>query len=220
MAVSRSHPIAVAVVALAVSSRLKLRELKTMNDHKKQVVALLQEFVHTLNLRNRSLASFASVLFLLPTGPMNDGATAAEIILSYTEIVQQVRPERTFRLSRSVRLSLRGGNVITSSSVWTNRQETVSKSYEGRLGTTHVSRERDKSTWSVKDSKTLVRTVEGVQHISVITVTTQSDTSCSVTVSYALKPGFREYLYHRQVDRAPLYVRSISAENLTCRINP
>jgi len=151
---------------------------------------------------------------------MSDRATAAEITVSWTEIQQQVRPERTFRMSRSIRLSLRGGNVITNSGVWKNPEGRVfSKGNEGRLGAMHVG-ERNKATWSVKDSKSLVHTVEGAQHISRITVTAQSDTSCSATISYALKPGFQEYLYFREVDRAPTYIRSLSAENMTCRINP
>ena len=192
-----------------------------MKGVQKCLAPTFQALVNKSILSNPGLVLAATVLFLLSAGPMSYSATAAEIILSWTEIQEQVRPQRrTFRMARSIRLSLRGGNVITHSGVWTDPQgRAFSKGNEGRLGTVHVG-EKNKATWSVKDSKSLVRTVEGVQHTSVITVTTQSDTSCSATISHALKPGFQEYLYFREVDGAPTYMRSLSAENLTCRINP
>jgi len=95
-----------------------------------------QALVNKSNLSNPGLVLAATVLFLLPAGPMSYSATAAEIILSWTEIQEQVRPQRTVRMARSIRLSLRGGNVITQSGVWTNPQgRAISKSNEGRLGT-------------------------------------------------------------------------------------
>jgi len=172
----------------------------------------------TSNLRNGGLVSVATVLFLLPAGPMSYSATAAEIVVSWTAVQQQLRPlQRTFRMPETVRLSLRGGNVITHGHVATTAGNSHSSSTEGHLGKPS---EKTKALWSVKDSKTLVRTYNEAQHTSVVTVVRQSDTSCAATVSFALKPGFREYLVFRYVDGVPTYIRSISAENVTCRINP
>jgi len=165
----------------------------------------------------------ATVLFLLLLWPIRDIATAAEIVVAWTEIHQQVRPhQRTSRVSKTIRLLLQGGNVISESFNATLEGKSASRAIEGQLGNSIKLREKgSNASWSVKDSKSLVRTQDGVQHTSVITVTTQSDNSCSAAISFALKPGFHEYRLPGIPDYTRGYFfRSLTAENVTCRISP
>ena len=175
---------------------------------------------NALILRNFGFVSMAAVLLLLAAGSIGDRAAAAEIVVSWTEVQQEVRPRPGFnRVSKSIRLSLRGGNVISDSFVATNGPKSSYRTNAGRLGNSIDFSSESKATWSVKDSKSLVRTQDRAQHASVITVTTQSDTSCSATISYALKPGFQEYRLVR-VSGHVVYLRSLSAENVSCRTSP
>ena len=162
-----------------------------------------------------------SVPMLLLDGLFAVEVRAAEIVVSWTEVQEEVRPRQGTRsVARTVRLSLRGGNVIADNVVTSGaRGRSNTKSAEGRLGDSMTSG-KSKVSWSVRDSKSLVRTQDYPQHRSVIRVTTQSDTACVATVSFSLRPGFQEYRLKRIADGEVMFFRSLSAENVSCRITP
>jgi hypothetical protein len=168
----------------------------------------------------RSLALAVSICILIAAGPFAYDAIAAEVVVSWTEVQEQVRPKQfTGRVAKTVRLSLRGGNVIGENSVSVvGRGKGKSKDIDGRFGNS-ISSGKSRVSWSVQDSKSLVRTQDSPQQTQVIRITTQSDTACVATVSFRLKPGFREYRLRRS-DGELMYFRSLSAENVSCRVNP
>jgi hypothetical protein len=148
-------------------------------------------------------------------------AAAAEITVSWTEVQQQSRPQpRMNSVSKSVRLTLQGGSAISEQFEARNmRGRARSSVLEGRL---REGMERGRSTvaWRVGDSKTLVRTASLPQHTMTIRVRTLSDSSCEAAVSYHLKPGFREYRMRSIRDGEPLYMSSITPQQVTCSVRP
>jgi hypothetical protein len=144
-------------------------------------------------------------------------AGAVEITVSWTEVQREIRPRiGTWRSTKSVRLSLHGDDTISDSTLSMNeRGLTSSRTAEGRLG---EEIEDTGSSWEVKDSKTLLRTNVRRQHIQTIRVTTLSDTTCRAEVKFTLKAGFVEFQLVRTSNGEFMYVRSISAEKVSCRV--
>jgi len=148
-------------------------------------------------------------------------AAAAEITVSWVEVQQQTRPlMRMNSVSKSVRLTLQGGSAISEQFEARNmRGRSMSTALEGRLRE-GMQRGRGTVAWRVGDSKTLVRTASGPQQSQTIRVRTLSDTSCEATVSYHLKPGFHEYRMRSMRDGEPVYMSSISPQQVTCSVRP
>src|SRR5688572_9387482 len=163
-----------------------------------------------------AVVSLVAAVILIPVGSFVGEATAAEVVVSWTEVQEEIRPRQaTHRVAKRITLTLQGGNVITDSSVSTSaRGQSTSKGREGRLGAS-IESKRGSVSWSVQSSKSLVRTQSRPQHVDVIRVTTHFDTSCAATVSFRLKPGFREYRLRRISDGESMYFRSLSAENVS-----
>jgi len=149
-------------------------------------------------------------------------ASAAEIVVSWNTIQQEVRPQQAVRTVRSsVRLTLRGGSAIAETAENINargmrrtatREGQFRDAIAGGMGNRPV-------TWRVAGPKTLVRTASLAQHTVTIRVTTISDTSCAATVSYRLKPGFREYRLTRMATGEPMYLSSMSADQVSCTVS-
>jgi len=146
---------------------------------------------------------------------LSEAASAAEIVVSWHEVQEEVRPKpHTAWADKSLRLDLQGGSAISQTGSATDRRgKSSGGSASGQLGT-----QMKKSTWQVQDSKTLVRTQDQAQQIQVVRVRTTSDNTCSAEVSYHLKPGFREYLLHRISNNEEVFYSSLRAENVSCRI--
>src|SRR5215467_809790 len=148
-----------------------------------------------LRFRTLGFVSVPAALFLFATGAINAEATAAEIVVSWTEVQDQLMPKQFIRrIPKSVVLSLRGGNVISDGSTLTNeRMQSRARDLNGQLGDPMRIGDSRSVSWSVHDRNTLVRTQDRPQHIDVIRITTRSNTTCIATISYALKSGFKEY---------------------------
>jgi hypothetical protein len=145
---------------------------------------------------------------------------AAEIVVSWTEVTEQVRPRPgTFSTTKSVRLTLQGGSAIAETYSVTNaRGKTNIHSSGGRLrGSLNVSKAIT-SSWRVQSSSALVRTANRLQHTETIRVVVDSDRSCRATISYQLKPGFHEYRMTSIARGHPVYMRSISVPQISCRV--
>ena len=171
-----------------------------------------------LGLRSLKLLG-VPVLLSVPIQARVIDAQAAEIVVSWTQVEHQVRPQQgTWRVSRSVRLTLRGGNAVSESVSATNaRGQSWTGSAEGRLrDSMQVSGTPRSTTWKVQDSRTLIRTFSGSQHLEVIRVTMDASGACRAQVSYQLKPGFAEYRMLSISRRTPLYFSSLQAEQIRC----
>ena len=168
------------------------------------------------------------LLFPVLTNP--SPAKAAEIVVSYTTVQHEARPRQGGLWDTAVRihLKLQGGNVLGETVYADNlhgRTRTVNR--EGRFrDSMTVSTTRGNVgplggvSWTVEDSKTLARRADASQHIHTIRVIITSDTTCRADVSYHLKPGFREYKFTSIKTGVPIYLSSIRARNITCRVAP
>lgn len=149
-------------------------------------------------------------------------ASAAEIVVSWTTVQQEVRPAQAVRtVQSSVRLTLRGGSAIaeTAENV-TPRGMRRSATREGQFRDPIGGGTGNRPvTWRVEGPKTLVRTQSFAQHTVTVRVTTISDTSCAATVSFRLKPGFREYRVTRMINGQPMYLSSMSADQISCTVS-
>ena len=145
-------------------------------------------------------------------------AGAVEFVISYVEVQNEVRPKQaTWSVNKSVTVKLHGGNAISDSySARTTSGYSASLSGEGKFRDSMVQGARSQTSWRVQDSNTLVRTWARAQHTETMRLSV-SGKSCSATISYRLKPGFREYMTLAIRDRQPLYFSSISAQNISCR---
>ena len=170
-------------------------------------------------VRNRLAAYGALALASLTLGTTTAGA--AEIVVTWVLVDQEIRPQQGLRHSNaSVRLSLRGGSAIAESSEFMNmRGQRNGRSLEGQFrnpmgaGLANV-------TWRVQDARTLVRTSESSQHTATVRVTTTGTNSCRATVSYRLKHGFREYRITRISTGEPVFVSRMHADQIKCTVSP
>ncbi len=169
-------------------------------------------------LRRAALICGASIALVVCTAAL---ATAAEITVSWTEVQQQVRPlARVNSVSKSIRLTLQGGNAISDHFEARNmRGRTFNTAVDGRLRE-GMGLGRSTVAWRVGDSKTLVRTASLPQYTLTVRVRTLSDTSCAATVSYRLKPGFREYRMRSIAGPEPVFLSSISPQQVACSVRP
>ena len=168
-------------------------------------------------LRRTRVCAAAAVLsgaMMLAAAP----ADAAEIVVSWTLAHQEVRPQLAARTSAvSIRLNLQGGSTISERSQAMNtRGQTNTGNREGQFRAAMGN--RGNVTWRVQNAKTLVRTSEGPQHTMTVRVSTIGENACRATVSYRLKPGFREYLLKRISNGEAMFVSSMRAEDIKCAV--
>jgi hypothetical protein len=153
------------------------------------------------------------VLLFVSLLTCSSAVQAAEIGVSFTEVRQAARPTPgTTRVAKSYSLTLRGGNAISYSRTF---QSKVMGAGDGQLGMPNPS-SRNQSAWKVENRSTLIRIVRLPQHVEEIRVTKDTDTSCRATVSYHLKPGYKEF----SVGRPETFLSAVSAENIVCQVSP
>jgi hypothetical protein len=169
----------------------------------------------------RRIVALGGLLSLLGT-LWHSAAGAAEIVVTWTSVLQEVRPQQGLRRSSAVvRLTLQGGNVITERAESMNlRGQRLGSTRHGQLRSPLPisSLGRPAITWRVQDARRLVRTVDASQHTMTLRVTTTAASSCRASISYRLKPGFREYRVRRISNGEPMFVSSIRAEDIACRV--
>ena len=166
------------------------------------------------HFRNRWLRPTLAAAGLFLAGQ----ASAVEFVVSYVEVQNEVRPRQaTWSVNKSVTLKLQGGSAISEGySSRTTSGHSANLSGEGKFRDTMAHGAGGGTSWRVEDSKTLVRTWNRAQHVETMRVTVNGK-SCGATISYQLKPSFREYMMLAIRDRQPLYFSSVSAQNITCR---
>jgi hypothetical protein len=146
-------------------------------------------------------------------------ASAADIVVSWTQIANHVRPEvRTSRSAKTIRLTLRDGGVTESRTVTDQRGRTKTRSGDSKFRDTMKLSNRVASSWSIEDANTLVRTESLPQHTEVVRVTKTSDSACTAQINYQLKPGYHEFQFRRIRSNVLNYATSVSAQDVTCRI--
>jgi hypothetical protein len=161
-----------------------------------------------------------AVAILCAASAFMSSARAAEIEVSWVEVQQEVRPKKvTSTTSKSVRLTLAAdGKISDRYSATNSRGKTNARNGEGRFRDGISGYKSTRVSWQVKDSKTLVRTWNREQHVQIIQVTANSDSSCRADVSLRLKPGFREYLMYHISDGKPAYYSAISVTQIKCTV--
>jgi Caspase domain len=151
----------------------------------------------------------------------NEGAAPSEklapkeIVVSWVEIQQGVRPKNTYRVKKNVRLGLYGGSSISDTFRATNSiGATQTTTVNGIIGSPIG---RLALLWNVPDTNTLIRTVNQFQSSLTIRVTVGVSNVCRAQVTWDLRPGFSEYKFRtiRNPDNF-IYLRSISVEGISC----
>lgn len=149
-------------------------------------------------------------------------ADNVQVVVSWTEVQTEYSPrQETWRPTREVRLTLRGGSQLSENAAITptsGRGPARTTSGEGKFREALAGDMKTRATWQVGGPKSLVRTQNYRQHVTTIRVTVTSSNSCQAHVSFKLKPGFRDYFFISIVDRREMHVSSVSAENVACRI--
>ncbi len=171
-------------------------------------------------VRNRLAAYGALALASLLLGTTTAGA--AEIVVTWVLVHQEIRPQQGLRHSSnaSVRLSLRGGSEIAESYECDEHARAAKRTIaRGAVPQPHGGGLAN-VTWRVQDARTLVRTSERSQHTETVRVTTIGTNSCRATVSYRLKHGFREYRVTRISTGEPLFVSRVHADQIKCTVSP
>ena len=118
-------------------------------------------------VRDRLAAYGALALASLTLGTTTAGA--AEIVVTWVLVHQEIRPQQGLRHSNvSVRLSLRGGSAVAENSESMNmRGQRTGRSLEGKFRDP-LAAGRANVTWRVQDARTLVRTSESSQHTATV----------------------------------------------------
>jgi hypothetical protein len=142
-------------------------------------------------------------------------AASLDIEVSWAEAQRQIRPQQAnVTVNRRVRAVLNGDSSITETMSTEGPagpgQETGRFRGESWAGRASVS-------WQVEDSRTFVRTATYPQHLEVLRLTVASDKSCRATLSFQLRPGFREYLKWNPSDGSLQYFSAVTAGGITCR---
>jgi hypothetical protein len=146
--------------------------------------------------RNQLGAATVALLLLFMSagaGAQNNGGVKIQV--KYHEFLEQVRPvAKAFLRNQDIEVTLHNGNQVTErrSSSRPDGQTVGQAESEGVFGSA-ASSGRMIVNWRVSGRNSLVRNLEGPQHIEVLRINV-SGHSCTASVSYSLKPGFREYL--------------------------
>lgn len=171
--------------------------------------------------RSRACRITAGMLSLALLMAGESAAIAAEIVVSWTSVQNEIRPRQAnWRVAVNVRLTLRGGNAISESVQSASGRRRTGSTREGQFREAIAGgQNRVNVTWRVQDARTLVRTSDLPQHTLTVRVTTIADTSCKASVSYRLKPGFREYRGTRMSNGEPMFMSAMHAEDIRCTIS-
>ena len=138
----------------------------------------------------------------------------AAIEISYVEVQIQVQPTKTvLNTARNIRVALQGGNKLKEqyqSSRGLNTSNLVGPREGAQVGTSA-------SQWRVGGAGTLIREGAYLRHIQRIVVSTNQK-SCHASISYRLKPSYKEYELRNPVSGFVGLFQSLRAENIICRI--
>jgi hypothetical protein len=144
--------------------------------------------------RNWLAAATAALLCASATAGAQNGGEV-KIQVKYHEYLEQVRPvAKAFLRNQDIEVTLHNGNQVTERREWSrpDGQSLGQAESEGVFGSAAGSG-RMSVNWRVSGRNSLVRNLEGPQHIEALRINV-SGHSCTASVSYSLKPGFREYL--------------------------
>lgn len=137
------------------------------------------------------------------------------INIQYTEIAERVRPDtKLVYNTRTVQMTLGENNKLSEKSRSTGGLVADSTVGPNETAATGSGRAR----WRVSGPNALLREANYPQHIQRLTVKVMGK-SCTVSVSYALKPGFHEYRLTNQRSGQLVYMKSLRADNISCRIS-
>jgi hypothetical protein len=137
------------------------------------------------------------------------------INIQYTEISERARPDaKLVYNTRTVQVTLGDNNKLSEKSRSTGGL--VADTTVGPNETTAVG--SGTARWRVSGPSELAREANYPQHIQRLTVKVVGK-SCTVSISYALKPGFHEYRLTNQRSGTEAYLKSMRADNISCRIS-
>lgn len=138
------------------------------------------------------------------------------INIQYTEIADRVRPDaRLVYITRTLEVTLgednklrekfrSSGGAVVDSTIGPNEATACCGAGNAR--------------WHVGGPNELLREANYAQHIQRLAVKLVGK-SCTVTISYALKPGFHEYQLTNQRSGQLSYMKSLRADGISCRIS-
>ena len=160
----------------------------------------------------RSLAALVALALITGAQPV---LAQSMIEIQYTEIADHVRPNaRLVSNTRTVQVTLGANNKLSEkfrSSLGAVADSTVGPSESTAIGS-------GTARWHVGGPNVLIREASYPQHIQRLTVKV-AGTSCSVSIGYALKPGFREYRLTNPRSGYVGYMKSLRTENISCRVS-
>jgi hypothetical protein len=137
----------------------------------------------------RWLAAAALVAAATPAG-----AQTVKFLVSWSGQSQIVAPqERVSHFSTNLEVTLHSGNRVSERFVRRNPRGKVSLETEGDARLSE-GMETGPVKWTVRDSRTLVRTFEPPTHVFTITLTTDGAKTCAAQSEFRLKPGSSTYL--------------------------
>jgi len=164
----------------------------------------------------RGLFGAAGLVMLSPCAP--DAAAAdLQVIVSWTEVQHEVspRPGKTWTVRKDVTVALKPNGDVSDTSRATSGSNVRSSTRGGRLREPIPFGEDQTALWT-RERNVLLRQLDRAQHVETIRVTTRDHRTCTATVTYALKPGFGEYMLPHVSQSMPLYFSSIAAQQVTC----
>jgi hypothetical protein len=143
-------------------------------------------------------------------------AQTVKFLVSWSGQSQIVAPEPgVSRFSTDLEVTLHSGNRVSERFVRRNPRGEVSLETKGDARLSE-DMETGPVKWTVRDSRTLVRSFEPRTHIFTITLTTDGATRCAAQPEFRLKPGATTYLVPGR--RAPKFASRIDIATMTCRV--
>jgi hypothetical protein len=137
---------------------------------------------------------------------------------SYDFVADRLSPDPrpAVRTQQTFRIVLSGRNSIDES--WDARTARGRVLRQSRRARVLGGEGEGGAQWRVAGPNRLMRIADLSQSRTTLVVTVLRDRTCAVSVSYRLKPGFREYRYRRLTDRTWALYGQPRAENITCLI--
>jgi hypothetical protein len=136
-------------------------------------------------------------------------AQPRSIEVSWFEVHDEISPRQVVsRKSRSIKFSLGEDNtIITSAGTYRPNREQITRNGTGL------------TTWRIGGPNTLVREQLNPGYIRRVTVQIDGGSKCHASISFSPRSGTL-YQMNRNLDGTgeALFLRSVTAENVTCRI--
>lgn len=157
---------------------------------------------------------------LLGLVPQATSAQEARFRIDARWITNEIEPLQT---SRNVQMSI----LVTLKNGKTVHEDTELRAGNRRMRSSRRSRETDFGedggkraaiTWKVVNETTLVRLTGWPSHTFAIWVRTNGSTSCTATLEWRLKPGFRAYEGWARHRRTPIRFTEPSSPSADCTV--